>query len=184
MHIASTSLGILGSNGIVGGGFNLACGAALSAKAQKTNRVCICFFGDGALAEGSSHEAMNMASIWKLPVIFVNENNLYGISCCVRDGLPIKDTAERAKAYNMPSVSIDGNDVLAVYDEAKKAIEHARNGEGPTFIECKTYRWRGHFEGDMDVYRPKEEIKEWKSKEKEPIARFEKYLAEKLCCER
>lgn len=176
MHIADTSRGILGSNGIVGGGFNLACGAAFTAKAKKTNKVCICFFGDGATAEGSSHEAMNIASLWKLPVVFVNENNQYGISCHISKGIPIKDTATRALAYDMPAVTIDGNDVLAVYEEARKAIERARKGEGPTFIECKTYRWRGHFEGDPDNYRPKEEIKMWKSKDREPIARFEKYL--------
>lgn len=178
MHIADTSLGILGSNGIVGGGFNLACGAAFTAKAKKTNAVCVCFFGDGATAEGSSHEAMNIASLWKLPVVFVNENNLYGISCNITKGLPIKDTATRALAYDMPSASIDGNDVLLVYETTKAAVERARKGEGPTFIECKTYRWRGHFEGDPDVYRPKEEVKLWKSKEKDPVARFEKHLTE------
>jgi pyruvate dehydrogenase E1 component alpha subunit len=178
MHIATDSLGILGSNGIVGGGYNLACGAAFSAKALKTKRVCVCFFGDGSMAEGSSHEAMNIASLWKLPVIFVNENNFYAISCGVSSSVPTKDTATRALAYDMPAVTIDGNDVLTVYAEAKKAIERARNGEGPSFIECKTYRWRGHYEGDMDVYRTKEELKSWKAKEKEPIARFEKYLTE------
>ncbi len=178
MHIADTDLGILGANGIVGGGFNLACGAAFSAKAQKTDRVCVCFFGDGATETGAFHEAMNIASVWKLPVVFVNENNLYAISCKITKGMAIANTADRALAYNMPSATVDGNDVLAVYEAAKAAVERARNGEGPTFVECKTYRWRGHFEGEPDNYRPKEEIKEWKSKEKDPIARFEKYLTE------
>jgi len=178
MHIADTDLGILGANGIVGGGLNLACGAAFSAKAQKTDQVCVSFFGDGATETGAFHEAMNIASVWKLPVIFVNENNLYAISCNVNKGMAVDNIADRALAYNMPSIIVDGNDVLAVYEAAKTAIERARNGGGPTFIECKTYRWRGHFEGENDNYRPKEEIKEWKSKEKDPIARFEKYLTE------
>lgn len=178
MHIADTDLGILGANGIVGGGLNLACGAAFSAKAQKTDQVCVSFFGDGATETGAFHEAMNIASVWKLPVIFVNENNLYAISCNVNKGMAVDNIADRALAYNMPSIIVDGNDALAVYEAAKTAIERARNGGGPTFIECKTYRWRGHFEGENDNYRPKEEIKEWKSKEKDPIARFEKYLTE------
>lgn len=178
MHIADTDLGILGANGIVGGGFNLACGAAFSLKAKKTDRVCVCFFGDGATETGAFHEAMNIASVWKLPVVFVNENNLYAISCRITKGMAICNTADRALAYNMPSEIVDGNDVLAVYEAAKTAIDRARNGEGPTFIECKTYRWRGHYEGEPETYRAKEEIKEWKSKDKDPIARFEKYLSE------
>lgn len=178
MHIADTDLGILGANGIVGGGFNLACGAGFSSKMLKTNQVCVCFFGDGATGTGASHEAMNIASVWKLPVIFVNENNLYADSCRITDGLASENTADRALAYHMTHYSIDGNDVLAVYETAKEAIERARNGEGPSFIECKTYRWRGHFEVEPETYRPPEELKLWKSKEKDPIARFEKYLLE------
>lgn len=178
MHIADTELGILGANGIVGGGFNLACGAAFSAQAMNTKKVCVCFFGDGATSEGAFHEAMNIASLWKLPVVFVNENNLYGVSCRITNAMAIENTADRAGAYNMPSEIVDGNDVLAVYDAANRAIERARNGEGPTFIECKTYRWRGHWEGEPELYRSKEEITTWKSPEKEPLARFEKYLIE------
>lgn len=178
MHIADTNLGILGANGIVGGGFNLACGAGFSSKMLKTKRVCVCFFGDGATGTGASHEAMNIASVWKLPVIFVNENNLYADSCRASDGLASENTVDRALAYHMPSYSIDGNDVLTVYEVAKEAIDFARNGGGPSYIECKTYRWRGHFEVEPETYRPPEELKLWKSKEKDPIARFEKYLFE------
>lgn len=174
MHIADTDIGILGANGIVGGGFNLACGAALRAKMKKTDNVCVCFFGDGATETGAFHEAMNIASVWKLPVVFVNENNLYGISCRITEGMNIENVADRALAYGMPSKIVDGNDVNAVFDAAKDAIENARKGEGPTFIECKTYRWRGHYEGEPEIYRPKDEIKEWKLKD--PMKRYEEYL--------
>lgn len=176
MHIADTELGILGANGIVGGGFTLSCGSAFTAKYKKTDDVTVCFFGDGATGVGTFHEAMNIASVWKLPVVFVNENNLYGISCRIDRGMNISDVAERAKAYGMPAIIVDGNDVNAVYDAAGEAIERARRGEGPTFIECKTYRWRGHFEGEPETYRPKEEIKEWKAKD--PIKKYENYLIE------
>lgn len=176
MHIANRELGILGANGIVGGGFNLACGAAFSAKAQGTNNVCVCFFGDGASNQGGAHEAMNIATLWKLPVIFVNENNLYAVSCRITDGMVVEDTAKRAAGYNMPAEVVDGNDVLAVQAAAKRAIERARNGYGPSYIECKTYRWRGHNEGEPENYRPASERKFWKSPEKDPIPRFEAYL--------
>lgn len=176
MHIADTELGILGANGIVGGGFNLSCGAALSAKMQQTDNVCVCFFGDGATETGAFHEALNIASVWKLPVVFVNENNLYAISCRITNGMAIENVADRAAAYNMRSATIDGNDVVAVYEAVNEAVKRARSGEGPTFIECKTYRWRGHFEGEPDNYRPKDEVKEWKKKD--PIKKFENYLQE------
>jgi TPP-dependent pyruvate/acetoin dehydrogenase alpha subunit len=148
MHIADADRGILGANGIVGAGHNIAVGAGLSAKYRGTDQVCVCFFGDGSTNQGTFHESLNLASIWKLPVIFVCENNLYGISMHQSRHQAIQDVADRAVAYNIPGVVVDGNDVLAVYEAAKEAIDRARNGQGPTLIECKTYRQRGHFEGD------------------------------------
>ncbi len=176
MHIADTELGILGANGIVGGGFTIAAGGALTAKMKKTGAVAVCFFGDGASNEGTFHEALNIASTWKLPVVFVCENNLYGISCRQDRAMALTDISERAVAYNMPGISIDGNDVLEVYEATEQAVKRARNGEGPTLIECKTYRWHGHFEGEPGLYRPKEEVEEWLAKD--PLAKFEEYLKE------
>ena len=176
MHIADTELGILGANGIVGGGFTLATGAAFSSMMLKTDKVCICFHGDGSTAEGSFHEAMNIATLWNLPVVFVNENNLYAVSCRITNGMANENTADRAAGYAMPSEVVDGNDILAVCDAAKRAIDRARNGYGPTYIECKTYRWRGHFEGEPENYRNPEEVKLWKQPDHDPIPRFEEYL--------
>ena len=176
MHIADVELGILGANGIVGGGPPLATGAALAAHYQGKDDVAICFFGDGASNQGTTHEAMNLASCWKLPVIFVNENNLYGISSCTINSMCVADIADRASAYDMPGVVVDGNDVMAVYEAASEAIRRGRQGEGPSLIECKTYRHRGHFEGDPGVYRNEDEVDEWKAKD--PIPRFEKKLVE------
>ncbi|HPP37323.1 MAG TPA: pyruvate dehydrogenase (acetyl-transferring) E1 component subunit alpha [Thermosynergistes sp.] len=175
MHIADVELGILGANGIVGGGFPIATGAGLTAKYNGTDQVAVCFFGDGASNQGTFHEALNLASIWKLPVVFVNENNMYGISMSQKKSMNVPDVAARAAAYNVPGVVVDGNDVLAVYEAAGEAIKRARSGEGPTLLECKTYRYRGHFEGDPTVYRPKEEVEEWKKRD--PIPRFENELA-------
>ncbi|NLY66398.1 MAG: pyruvate dehydrogenase (acetyl-transferring) E1 component subunit alpha [Tissierellia bacterium] len=174
MHIADADRGILGANGIVGAGHNIAVGAGLSAKYRDTDQVCVCFFGDGSTNQGTFHEALNMASIWKLPVIFVCENNLYGISMHQSRHQAIQDVADRAVAYNMPGVVVDGNDVLAVYEAAKEAVDRARNGQGPTLIECKTYRHRGHFEGDPTVYRDEEEVKEWL--QKDPIPRLVEFM--------
>lgn len=174
MHIADLDLGILGANGIVGGGPPIATGAAFSAHYQGQDRVTVCFFGDGASNQGTTHEAMNMATAWKLPLVFVNENNLYGISCSTARSMCVTDIADRAAAYDMPSVVVDGNDVLAVYEAAAEAVKRARKGDGPSLIECKTYRWRGHFEGDPCVYRPDEELQEWK--DKGPLKQFEKKL--------
>lgn len=174
MHIADADRGILGANGIVGAGHNIAVGAGLSAKYRDTDQVCVCFFGDGSTNQGTFHEALNMASIWKLPVIFVCENNLYGISMHQSRHQAIQDVADRAVAYNMPGVVVDGNDVLAVYEAAKEAVDRARNGQGPTLIECKTYRHRGHFEGDPTVYRDEEEVKEWV--QKDPIPRLVEFM--------
>ena len=175
MHIADINLGILGANGIVGGGPPLATGAALAAQYRDTDAVAVCFFGDGASNQGTTHEAMNLAACWKLPVIFVNENNMYGLSACTLDTMCIADVADRASAYGIPGVVVDGNDVVAVYEATVEAVKRARKGQGPTLIECKTYRHRGHTEGDPGTaYRSKEEIEDWKKKD--PIPRFEKKL--------
>lgn len=176
MHIADATKGILGANGIVGAGHNIAVGAGLSAKYRDTDQVCVCFFGDGSTNQGTFHEAMNLASIWKLPVVFVCENNLYGISMHQSRHQAIQDVADRAVAYNMPGVTVDGNDIFAVYEAANEAVKRARAGQGPTLIECKTYRHRGHFEGDPGVYKPEEEQKEWFAKD--PIPRLEKFMLE------
>lgn len=177
MHIADMDVGILGANGIAGGGLPIAVGAAWSAKWRGTDQVTACFFGDDSSNNGTFHESLNLASLHKLPVIFVCENNGYGISVCQAKSMPITDVASRAVAYDMPGVIVDGNDVLAVYDAAAKAVKRARAGEGPTLIECKTYRWRGHHEGDPNQgarYRTKDEINVWK--EKCPIVRFRETL--------
>lgn len=161
MHIADVELGILGANGIVGGGLPIAVGAALSAQYKGTDQVAACFFGDGASNTATFHEALNMASIWDLPVVFVCENNLYAVSTSQKEHQRIQDVSDRSRGYGIPGVSIDGNDVLAVYETAREAIGRARAGQGPTLIECKTYRWRGHFEGDSQRYRPREEVEQW-----------------------
>ncbi|MGI6583546.1 MAG: thiamine pyrophosphate-dependent dehydrogenase E1 component subunit alpha [bacterium] len=176
MHIADVEIGILGANGIVGGGLGIAPGAGLSAKMRGTDQVTICFFGDGASNQTTFHEGINLASAWKLPVIFVCENNQYGISLHQSRHQNITDIADRATAYGIPGVVVDGNDVMAVYEAVGEAVKRARAGEGPSLVECKTYRWRGHFEGDPQMYRPQEEIEEWKAKD--PIPRFEALLAE------
>lgn len=177
MHIADLDSGILGANGIVGGGIPLATGAALAFKLQKVPKVCICFFGDGASNQGCFLESANLASIWRLPVVYVCENNQYGLSMCVKDSVGCPNIADRAVAFGMPGVVVDGNDVIAAYEAVSAAVARARAGDGPTLIEGKTYRWMGHFSGDADVYRPKEEKEEWKKKD--PIARFEKMLVER-----
>jgi len=176
MHIADLGLGILGANGIVGGGPPIATGAALSAQYRGTDQVAICFFGDGASNQGTFHEGLNMSSVWKLPVIFVCENNFYGISMSQERHQQISDIADRAAAYDIPGFVVDGNDVIAVYEAASAAIQRGRAGEGPSLIECKTYRHRGHFEGDPTVYRSKEELETWLAKE--PIRRLEARLLE------
>lgn len=176
MHIADPDKGILGANGIVGAGHNIAVGAGLSAKYRGTDQVCVCFFGDASTNQGTFHEAMNMASIWKLPVIFVCENNNYGISMSQSRHMAIKDVADRGTAYGIPGVIVDGNNVLAVHEAATKAVERARKGEGPTLLECKTYRHRGHFEGDPATYKPAEEQEAWVKKD--PLPRFAKHLVE------
>ncbi|WZL74992.1 pyruvate dehydrogenase (acetyl-transferring) E1 component subunit alpha [Clostridiaceae bacterium 35-E11] len=176
MHIADATKGILGANGIVGAGHNIAVGAGLSAKYRDTDQVCVCFFGDASTNQGTFHESMNLASVWKLPVVFVCENNLYGISTHQSRHQAIQDVSDRAVAYNMPGVTVDGNDIFAVYEAANEAVKRARAGQGPTLIECKTYRHRGHFEGDPGAYKPEEEQKEWFAKD--PIPRLEKFMLE------
>jgi pyruvate dehydrogenase E1 component alpha subunit len=182
MHIADIDIGVLGANGIAGGGIPIAVGASLSSKMRKTDQVTVCFFGDGASNNGVFHEGLNFASIHHLPVVFVCENNLYGISVSQKQHQAIQDISIRAVAYNLPGISIDGNDVLVVYETSKKSIQRARAGEGPTLIECKTYRWRGHHEGDPNQgkrYRTMDEVKEWV--EKCPIKKLEeKMLSEKI----
>lgn len=174
MHIADLDLGIMGANGIVGGGPPLAAGAALANQYLGNDSVTVCFFGDGASNQGTTHEAMNLATCWKLPVVFVNENNMYGISSCTLNSMCVPNVADRAAAYDMPGVVVDGNDVVAVYEAAAEGIKRARAGKGPSLIECKTYRHRGHFEGDACTYRNQEELAEWK--EKDPIIMLEKKL--------
>ena len=172
MHIADVSKGNLGANGIVGGGIPIAVGAALSAKKQKNGKVVISFFGDGANNEGAFHEALNMAAVWKLPVVFVCENNGYGMSTSTKRSTAVENIADRAAAYNMPGVIVDGNNLSDVAEAAHEAIERARRGEGPTLIENKTYRLRGHSKSDRNRYRTKEEIEDWATN-RDPIARFE-----------
>jgi acetoin:2,6-dichlorophenolindophenol oxidoreductase subunit alpha len=167
MHIAAYEKGILGAMGIVGSGPPIAVGAALGIKKQKLDRVVICFFGDASSNEGTSHEAMNFASLHKLPVVFVCENNLYGISVAQHRHQAIKDIAVRAAGYDMPGVVVDGMNVIAVYEAVGKAVKEAKAGKGPSLVECKTYRFRGHFEGDPNQgtrYRTKEEMDAWRKR--------------------
>ena len=173
MHIADMDIGILGANGIAGGGMPIAVGAGMSAKWRGTDQTTVSFFGDDASNNGTFHESLNYASLHKLPVIFVCENNLYGISVSQTKHQPIKDIAIRSTSYDMPGVVVDGNNVVEVYEAVMKAVKRARAGEGPTLVECKTYRWRGHHEGDPNQgrrYRTKEEIEEWKKQD--PIQRL------------
>ncbi len=174
MHIADPEGGFLGANGIVAGGIPLAVGVGLTIKIQKLDKVCMCFFGDGATNEGAFHEALNMASIWKLPVVFVCENNQYGMSFSIKKAIAIDKISDRAASYGMPGVTVDGNDVLAVYEACSEAVKRARAGEGPSLVENSTYRWRGHSKSDANRYRTKEEIQEWM--EKDPIKRFREQL--------
>lgn len=184
MHIADFDLGILGANGIVGGGFGTAIGAGLTSKMLKQDRVSVCFFGDGSSNEGSFHECVNLAGIWKLPVVFVCENNGYGISVSQARHQAITNIADRAVGYGMPGFVTDGMDVLAVYEKVLQAVKRARQGEGPTLVECKTYRYNGHHVGDPGygaIYRTQEEMDMWKKKD--AIERLKKYMLEKRMME-
>ncbi|MBI3015176.1 MAG: thiamine pyrophosphate-dependent dehydrogenase E1 component subunit alpha [Candidatus Tectomicrobia bacterium] len=177
MHIADLSLGIYGANGIVGAGAPIACGAAFAAKLNGKDRVAVAFFGDGATNQGVVHEAMNLAAIWSLPVIFVCENNGYAISASIKEMATIERLSDRARGYGMPGEWVDGMDVLAVRGAAEKAVAHARRGEGPTFLECRTYRFVGHFTAERALnirYRGDEEIAEWRKRD--PVETFPAWL--------
>jgi len=168
MHVGDVHVGMFPAIAIVGANIPIAAGIALAAKRLGTDRVVVCFFGDGAANEGAFHEGMNMAAIWDLPVVFVCENNLYAASTSVSVAFKIEDIADRAAAYGMPGVVVDGNDVVAVYEVAGAAIDRARRGEGPTLIECKTYRLCGHSRSDPRTYRSKEEEALWESQDPIP----------------
>jgi acetoin:2,6-dichlorophenolindophenol oxidoreductase subunit alpha len=170
MHIADIKTGNLGANGIVGGGLPIAVGSALTAKRLGKSDVTICFFGDGANNEGAFHEALNMASVWKLPVIFVCENNKYGMSTSIERSTAVANISERGAAYSMPGVTVDGNDFSAVAEAVHAAAARARAGDGPSLVENLTYRWRGHSKSDRNRYRTKDEIEEWMGRD--PIEQF------------
>jgi TPP-dependent pyruvate/acetoin dehydrogenase alpha subunit len=170
LHMIDADAGFLGANGIVGGGIPLAAGAALELRRRGSDGVAVSFFGDGASNQGAFHESLNLAALWRLPVVFVCENNLYGEFTRQDRHQPIVDIADRAVAYAMAGAVSDGNDVLDVRAKARDAVNRARAGEGPTLIEAKTYRHRGHYEGDMGGYRPPEEVAEWLARD--PIERF------------
>jgi TPP-dependent pyruvate/acetoin dehydrogenase alpha subunit len=174
MHFADPSIGDIGADGILGTGPVMSCGVGLTSKLKKNGRVTVCFFGDGQTNTGRFHEALNLSSAWKLPVVYLCENNTYGESTYIYDIVNITKLTDRALSYNMPSMEIDGNDVLAVYEAVTEAAARARRGEGPTFIEAKTCRWRGHYEGDTQTYRTEKEISD--CKKKDPIVRFRKEL--------
>jgi pyruvate dehydrogenase E1 component alpha subunit len=174
LHMIDTELGFLGANGIVGGGIPLATGAALQLKRSRSQAVAVSFFGDGATNEGAFHESLNLASLWSLPVVYVCENNLYGEFTRQDKHQTVKDIAVRADSYAMPGVVVDGNDVLAVRRAMEEAVTRARSGQGPTLLEAKTYRHRGHYEGDMGAYRPHDEVSEWLARD--PIALFRRSL--------
>lgn len=175
MHIADFSVGMLGANGIVGGGYTLATGAALAQKMTNRKDISAVFFGDGASNRGTFHEAANMASVWKLPVLFVCEMNEYASTTPYHTATSVKDIAQRAYGYDMPAIIVDGNDVFAVYEAAQKLIDGIRKGNGPAFLECKSYRVRGHFVGDPEHYRTREEV-EKNVVDRDPIAAFEKKI--------
>ena len=161
MHIADLSRGILGANGIVGAGLAIGTGSGLASKITEKSEVTLVFFGDGASNEGYFHESLNMASAWKLPVVYLCENNNYGVSVRIDRVCNVENIAERAKAYDIPGVIIDGNNVFEVYNAVQNAAEYAREGKGPTLIEAKTYRYHGHYEGDPQIYKSKEEMEKW-----------------------
>ncbi|MGQ9777781.1 MAG: thiamine pyrophosphate-dependent dehydrogenase E1 component subunit alpha [Thermodesulfobacteriota bacterium] len=177
MHIADFEGGNLGANGIVGGGLPIAVGAGISIQNRGTDQVVACFFGDGAVNQGTFHESMNLAAIWKLPVIFICENNQYALSTPIREAISILKISDRALAYGIPGITIDGNDVTEVYIQMREAVERARSGEGPTLLDCVTYRFFGHFTGDPGrgiTYRSREEMEEWLGRC--PIKRLREYL--------
>lgn len=174
MHIADVASGNLGSNGIVGGGIPIAVGSALTAQLTGKDDVTVCFFGDGATNEGSFHEALNLAAIWDLPVVFVCENNAYGMSSAISEMVKIEQLSERADAYGFPGLTIDGNNLFEVIDTTAEAIDRARSGKGPTLIEAKTYRYAGHSKSDPQLYRTVTEVE--KHRPNDPISQYELIL--------
>ncbi|QIQ20571.1 thiamine pyrophosphate-dependent dehydrogenase E1 component subunit alpha [Zophobihabitans entericus] len=174
MHIVDADKGILGANGIVGAGIPIAAGSALASKIMGTDEVTMCFFGDAAANQGTFHEAINMAAAWKLPVVFLCENNGYGVSVAIQGVTNTETIAVRAKAYDIPGVTVDGSDVLNVYETVKKAVEHVRSGKGPSLVEVMVYRWQGHYCGDPASYRPKEYVEN--AHLKDPIKLFKDKL--------
>jgi acetoin:2,6-dichlorophenolindophenol oxidoreductase subunit alpha len=175
MHIADVATGNLGANGIVAGGVPIAAGAGLAAKMRQESSVAVSFFGDGAVNEGAWHEGVNLAAIWDLPVIFICENNHYGMSMSVGRAFRVENLSERAAAYGMPGVTVDGNDVQGVHEAVSAAVDRARDGGGPSLIEAVTYRWKGHSKSDKNLYRTREEIEQWR--ELDPIVAFERATA-------
>ncbi len=175
MHVTDVSLGILGANGIVGAGIPIAAGSALASKIKGTNEVTMAIFGDAASNQGVFHEAVNMAAAWKLPCVFLCENNNYGVSVNIHTVTNTDTIAERAKGYDIPGVTVYGNDPLAVYEAVKQAVEYAREGNGPSIVECMTWRMRGHYEGDPAAYRSKEVTEEW-ANNKDAIINFKAFL--------
>ncbi|MBO0460229.1 MULTISPECIES: thiamine pyrophosphate-dependent dehydrogenase E1 component subunit alpha [unclassified Enterococcus] len=175
MHIADLDTGNLGANGIVGGGYPIAVGAALTSKMKETNQVALSYGGDGSTNEGSFHEALNLAAIWDLPVVFFIENNKYGMSGPIEKMTRVQNLSERAKAYGIEGVTIDGNNLLEVIETTYQAVEKARRGEGPTLIEALTYRWKGHSKSDAKKYRTKQEEEQWRT-ERDPIERTKNTL--------
>jgi len=181
MHMYYTEKGILGTTGIVGSGVPVAVGLALGIKYKGEKAVVVSFFGEGAINQGGVHEAMNLAAIWNLPVVFVCENNKYAVSTSIDKTSCITDLSKRAESYGIPGVTTDGNDVIEVYLATKKAVERARNDLGATFIECKTYRYKGHSRSDPAIYRTKEELNSWLKKD--PIPRLKSYMSDKSLVE-
>ena len=176
MHIADIPGGNLGATGVVGGGIPTAVGIGLALQMHRSEQILLSYFGDGATNEGEFHESLNMASTWKLPVVFICDNNQYGMSMHMSKVMNIKKISERAASYGIPGVTVDGNDVLAVYEAVLAADERARSGQGPSLVDCLTYRWRGHSKSDRNLYRTAQEIEEWKHKC--PIKRFKNVLVE------
>jgi pyruvate dehydrogenase E1 component alpha subunit len=176
MHIADIPGGNLGATGVVGGGIPTAVGIGLALQMHRSDQILLSYFGDGATNEGEFHESLNMASTWKLPVVFICDNNQYGMSMHMSKVMNIEKISTRAISYGIPGITVDGNDVLAVYEAVLEADERARSGQGPSLIDCLTYRWRGHSKSDRNLYRTAQEIDEWKHKC--PIRRFKKVLVD------
>jgi len=174
MHIADVTAGNLGANGIVGGSIDIATGAALTCKMKQKGKIVVCFFGDGAANRGNFHGALNMASIWDLPILYVCENNQYGMSMPAKEAFNIRRISDRKCAYNIEGLTVDGNNMVEVYNTVRHFAQYTRSGKGPVLIECLTYRWKGHSKSDAQAYRTKEEVKTWM--EKDPIPRYKNVL--------